>query len=446
VVRNVTKMTQMLRSALSVVFLLGCAVESAMADPVQIEITGGTEQSYPIAILPFKGQAQVTNNDYNFAQIVRDDLSRSGRFNTLRESDMSPAIVAGDTNIEYWRKAGQDYLVVGDIKPQGQDMYQVDMRLYNALTGAELVARRWNGVSGSLMRTAAHQMSDAVYTAITGRGPAFDSRMAYVRIDRQPGKRKMFVLEVADSDGYGAKAVLRSYMPLMSLSWSPDATRLAYVSFENRKPEVVVQSLDGRLRQSVATFDGINSAPVWSPDGTRLAMTLSKGGNPDIYVMDVASKSLKQMTFDPAIETESTWSPDGQSLYFNSDRRGQPQVFKIDVANPKDVKRITFEGKYNARPVVSPDGHHLAFIRQEPGGFKITVQDLTTGEQGKVISSTGSDESPSFSPNSDMIMYSFTDYRGGTIAVLSRNGRSFTRLNMNGDVRDPAWGPIQNMN
>lgn len=441
-----TTMKQMLRGALSVMVMLGSV--PVLADPVQIEITGGVEQSYPIAILPFKGQTQVANADYNFSQIIRDDLSRSGRFNALRESDMSPAIVAGDMNIEYWRKAGQDYIVAGELKAQGQDMYQIDMRLYNALTGAELVARRWNGVSGSLMRTAAHQMSDAIYTAITGRGPAFDSRMAYVRVDRQPGKRKMFVLEVADSDGYGSKAVLRSYMPLMSLSWSPDATRLAYVSFENRKPEVVVQSLDGRLRQSIAAFDGINSAPVWSPDGSRLAMTLSKGGNPDIYVMDIASKALKQVTFDSAIETEPTWTPDGQSLYFNSDRRGQPQIFKIDLANARDVKRVTFEGKYNARPVVSPDGRHLAFVRQEPGGFKVTVQDLAGGDQqqGKVISSTGSDESPSFSPNSDMIMYSFTDYRGGTIGVLSRNGRSFTRLNMSGDVRDPAWGPIQNMN
>jgi TolB protein len=425
--------------------MIGAIGQVTAQEPVKIEITGGTEQSYPIAILPFKGQSQVGNADYQFAQIIRDDLARSGRFNALRDADMSPAILASDFNLDYWKKAGQDYVAVGELKAQGQDMYQIDLRLYNALTGAELVARRWNGVSGSLMRTAAHQMSDAIYMAITGRGAAFDSRMAYIRIDRQPGKRKMFVLEVADSDGYGAKAVLRSYMPLMSLSWSPDATRLAYVTFENRKPEVIVQSLDGRLRQSVAAFDGINSAPVWSPDGTRLAMTLSKGGNPDIYVMDVASRSLKQVTFDNAIETEPTWTPDGQSLYFNSDRRGQPQIFKADLSNPRDVKRITFEGKYNARPVVSPDGRHLAFIRQEPGGFKVTVQDLS-GEQAKVISSTGSDESPSFSPNSDMIMYSFTDYKGGTIGVVSRNGRAFTRLNINGDVRDPAWGPIQNMN
>jgi TolB protein len=170
-------------------------------------------------------------------------------------------------------------------------------------------------------------------------------------------------------------------------------------------------------------------------------MTLSKGGNPDIYVMDVATKALTQLTFDSAIETEGTWSPDGRSVYFNSDRRGQPQVFKADLSSPRDVKRVTFDGKYNARPTASSDGHYLAYVRQDVGGFKITTQDLVSNES-KVISNTGSDESPSFSPNSDMIAYSYNDYRGGTIAVLSRNGRAFTKLNISGDVRDPAWGPL----
>jgi TolB protein len=417
------------------------SVQVFAEDPVRVEITGGTEQSYPIAVTPFKGQALIASADYNIAQVVREDLSRSGRFNPMKESEMSSAKLAGDLDLDYWRKIAQDYVVIGEVRQQGVDMFQVDMRLINSLNNQELVARRWNGVSGSLLRTAAHQMSDAIYTAVTGRGGAFDTRMAYVRIDRSAGKRKMFLLEVADSDGFAPRTILRSYMPLMSISWSPDATRLAYVTFENRKPEIIVQSLDGRLRQSVAAFDGINSAPVWSPDGKSLLMTLSKGGNPDIYVMDVATKRLTQLTFGSAIETEATWSSDAQSIYFNSDRRGQPQIFKADVATPRDVKRITFEGKYNARPTASPDGRYLAYVRQDVGGFKITTQDLVSNES-KVISSTGTDESPSFSPNSDMILYSFNDYRGGAIAVLSRNGRAFTKLNISGDVRDPAWGPL----
>lgn len=429
----------------SVLVLMGLmmAWTTALAEAdMRIEITGGTEQSYPIAVVPFKNQHMIVNPDHNITQIVRDDLARSGRFSPMKESEMSAAMIAADQiDFDYWRKVLQDYLVIGEVRQQGVDMYQLDMRLINVLNQQELVARRWNGVSSHLLRTAAHQMSDAIYTAVTGRGAAFDSRMAFVKIEREANKRKMYLLQVADADGYAPKTILRSYMPLMSISWSPDATRLAYVSFENRRPEIIVQNLDGRSRQSVAAFDGINSAPAWSPDGRSLLMTLSKNGNPDIYVMDVATKRLTQLTFDAAIETEAAWSPDGASIYFNSDRRGQPQIFKLYLANPREVKRITFEGKYNARPVASSDGRYIAYVRQDVGGFKITTQDLTNNES-KVISQTGTDESPSFSANGDMIMYSFNDYRGGTIGVVSRNGRAFTRLNIPGDVRDPAWGPV----
>jgi len=428
--------------------LLLCAslwgsAQALAQDAVRVEITGGTEQSLPIAVTPFKNQVAVINPDFNLAQIIRDDLARSGSFTPMKESEMSAAVLAGELNLDYWRKMLQDYLVIGEIRAQGGDMYQVDMRLINTLNNQEMVARRWNGVSAPLLRTAAHQMSDAIYTAVTGRGGAFDSRMAYVRVERVQGKRKMFLLEVADSDGYAPRTILRSYMPLMSVSWSPDGSKLAYVSFENRRPEIIVQSLDGRSRQSVAAYEGINSAPAWSADGRSLLMTLSKGGNPDIYVMDIESKRLTQLTFDAAIETEAVWSADGQSIFFNSDRRGQPQIFQTSLANPRDVKRLTFEGKYNARPVASGDGRYLAYVRQDIGGFKVTTQDLVSGS-AKVISTTGTDESPSFSPNGDMIAYSYNDYRGGVIAVLSRNGRAFTKLAINGDVRDPAWGPLNN--
>ncbi len=420
---------------------LWMSAQAMAQEAVRVEITGGTEQALPIAVTPFKNQMSIVNPDYNIAQIIRDDLARSGSFTPMRESDMSAAVLASELNLDYWRKMMQDYLVIGEVRPQGGDMYQVDMRLINTLNNQEMVARRWNGVSAPLLRTAAHQMSDAIYTAVTGRGGAFDSRMAYVRVERAQGKRKMFLLEVADSDGYGPRTILRSYMPLMSISWSPDGSKLAYVSFENRRPEIIVQSLDGRSRQSIAAYEGINSAPAWSPDGRSLLITLSKGGNPDIYVMDVATKRLTQLTFDAAIETEAVWSADGQSVFFNSDRRGQPQIFQASLANPRDLKRITFEGKYNARPSVSSDGRYLAYIRQDIGGFKVTTQDLVSGAS-KVISTTGTDESPSFAPNGDMIAYSYNDYRGGVIAVLSRNGRSFTKLNIAGDVRDPAWGPL----
>ena len=101
----------------------------------------------------------------------------------------------------------------------------------------------------------------------------------------------------ADADGARVKTILRSREPIMSPSWSPDGTKIAYVSFEqNGLPKIYVHNLGSAERRVVAQFKGINGAPAWSPDGQKLALTLSKGGNPDIYSLDLNNGDLEQMT------------------------------------------------------------------------------------------------------------------------------------------------------
>src|SRR5690606_32881950 len=132
-------------------------------------------------------------------------------------------------------------------------------------------------------------------------------RMAYITASGT-GRDMRYALMVADADGWNPQEVVRSAEPLLSPSWSPDGTRLAYVSFERGNSEVYVQDIGTGQRQAVTSFRGINGAPAFSPDGSRLALTLSKGGNPDIYVLDLASRALRQLTEHYGIDTEPTWS------------------------------------------------------------------------------------------------------------------------------------------
>jgi len=71
-----------------------------------------------------------------------------------------------------------------------------------------------------------------------------------------------FRLVVADSDGYNEQTVLAHSEPIMSPAWSPDASHLAYVSFETGHAAVFVQSLYTKQRVLVADFRGSNSAPA----------------------------------------------------------------------------------------------------------------------------------------------------------------------------------------
>lgn len=431
---------------------------SSLWATLTIEISEGYDNAIPIAIVPFGFESVVLpveststkiklsppplqeSAPLDLAQVIGADLRRSGQFKPLLNSSM-PSYPTSVEQIEFrqWRPLDIDNMLIGKLVDQGGGFYQVDMRFMDVLRKKQVLGKRWNQVPKENLRQIAHQISDLIYEELTGVRGAFNTQIAYVTM-RKKGKKRHYTLEVADSDGFNAQAILKSTQPIMSPSWSPDGKKLAYVSFENGRSEVFVQSLDGAYRHKMAGFKGINSAPAWSPDGTKLALTLSKDGSADIYIMDVKSKKLKRLTRKWSIETEAIWAPNGQSLFFNSDRRGQPQVFQVFL-DTQEIRRVSFEGRYNANPEISPNGRYLAMVHGQ-GGFNIGLLDLYTDEFN-VLTDTFLDESPSFSPNGEMILYAMNRGGKGQLAVVAIDGNTSQILRVkNGEVREPAWGPF----
>jgi TolB protein len=228
----------------------------------------------------------------------------------------------------------------------------------------------------------------------------------------------------------------------MSPAWSADSRRLAYVSFEGNVSTIFVQTLRTGNRIKVSSKAGINGAPAFSPDGRQLVLTLGGlDGNLDINVLDLASRQVSRLTTHRAIDTEGTWSPDGRSIYFTSDRGGGPQIYKIGV-DGGTPERVTFEGSYNARPRLSPDGSKLALVHLDRGNYRIGVLDLKSKEF-LILSNGSQDESPSFAPNSDTLIYATREGRNGVLEMVSADGLIRQRLaSGQGDVREPVWSPF----
>lgn len=407
-----------------------------------IEIDEGYDNALPIAVVPFQLDSRVALQD-DIGLIVSADLKRSGHFKPLAISTL-PELPAELEQVHFdkWRGKNTDYLVMGKVVQLPDNSFQVDMHFVDTLRQKTLFSKRWVNLTPKMLRKIAHMISDLVYQEVMGIRGAFSTQIAYVTVQKV-GAKRLYTLEVADADGFNSQTILKSYEPIMSPSWSPDGQKLAYVSFENGRSEIFVQSVYGNYRKKLAGFNGINSAPAWSPDGSKLAMTLSKNGNPDIYVMDMATGSMMQLTFDRSIETEAAWSKDGEKLYFSSDKRGQPQIYEINLRSQAQ-QRITFEGKYNSNADVSPDGNALAIVHNRSGAFNIAILDLKDNSI-RQVSDTFLDESPSFAPNGEMILYAMNRGGRGRLAVVSKDGKASQVLQViNAEVKEPAWGPFLN--
>ena len=410
--------------------LLALAAGPAAAQ-LSIEITGGGTNQIPIAIAPFAGESALPQA---LTDVIDADLARSGRFKTLYTGPQN-LNEASPIDFATWRGRNADALVVGGVYPQSNGRYEVRFRLYDvpkqvSLGGLALA------MTPAQSRATAHRIADFIYEKLTGDRGVFATRVAYVV---KSGPR--FELQVADADGQNPQTALASREPIISPTWSPEGSRIAYVSFENKKPVVYVHNLATGQRQAVANFKGSNSAPAWSPDGRQLAVVLSRDGGTQIFVMNADGSGTRRLMSSSAIDTEPRYSPDGQFIYFTSDRGGSPQIYRVPVAGG-DAQRVTFEGSYNVSPRISPDGKLLAFIRRDGGRFQLAVMDLAT-RQTQVVSDGTRDESPSFAPNGKQLLYA-TEVNGrGMLASTSSDGRVKQRLSVPAaDVREPAWGPF----
>ena len=404
---------------------------------LEVNIIKTREAAFPIVIAPFEVVGSSTNVD--IAKIIRNNLNRSGQFNALT----TEALITNQIDFNFWQEHKKDAVVFGKIEQVSTNVYNVYIYIYDVFSEKSLYQKKIR-VHNSGFRRIAHFLSDKIYYVLLGQKGSFDTRLSYVLVSDNSSGGRTYKLKISDSDGFNPQTVVRSSNPILSPAWSKDQQKLAYVSFKNNRSEVFVMTpFMKTVPIKLPKFDGIASSPTWHPSGESIALTISKQGNKDIYLYNFKSEKLERLTKNISIDTEASFSPDGTKIAFTSNRTGQVQVYIKDLKSGK-ISRATFEGRYNAKPVFSPDGKDLALIHRVGKDYRLALLDIASRDL-TVMTQNKSDESPYFSPNGGMIIYSTNRDNKGILSIISlHNNQVVELMQKEGEVREPSWSNYSN--
>ena len=430
----VMSVRRFLTGSVAAALLICVLCSGATAAPLAIEIIGGGANQIPITVLQFAGEDRFAQR---ISQIISADLQRSGLFKLGSIGSVRPLpSEPSEINYRYWKNEGTETMVIGSVSEKSDGQTEVRFRMMDIAKQSQALGFSYT-ITVPQLRMTAHKIADMIYEKLTGDAGVFATKICYVTKNEN-----RFELQVADADGFNSDFILAHREPIISPQWSPDGTRIAYVSFERRKPIVFVHNLLDGTRTVLANFEGSNSAPSWTPDGKKLAIVLTKDGTSNLYLIAVDGSGLVRLTSNQAIDTEPNFSPDGKTILFTSDRAGSPQIYRIRADGQGEAERLTYEGTYNVTPRYSPDGKSFIFIHRNEGHFNVAMQEIAS-RQMQILTAGGLDQSPTFAPNGKMILYASEIKGRGILAAVSSDGRIKQRITaQSGDIREPAWGPL----
>ena len=414
---------------------------SSFANTV-LDITRGTDEPLPIAIVDFE-------NGKNISEVVSNNLKNSGLFAPID----SAAFIESDKALGLrprfadWRLIDARFLVRGKTEIDDEGRMRAEFRLWDVMTEKQLAGQAYFTVPDNWRRIG-HLISDEIFKALTGENGYFDTRIVYISESGSP-KKRIKKLAIMDQDGANHKLLTDGKYLVLTPRFSPNMQAITYLSYiKEDEPRVYIYNLDTGKQEILGDFPGMTFAPRFSPDGKKVIFSQAiKGANTEIYSMDIQTRKVKRITNNPDIDVSPSYSPDGSRITFNSDRGGKPQLYVMN-ADGSNPKRISFgKGRYST-PVWSPRGDYIAFTKSMKGEYYIGVM-RPDGSDERLLDKGFMVEGPTWAPNGRFLAYEVshrikkTDKEANVqIRMVDFSGRNKRIIKTPEDASDPAWSPL----
>ncbi len=312
-------------------------------------------------------------------------------------------------------------------------------------------------------RSKSHKLANDFYQAMNdGANSIFSSKIIFISDKDSKGKGANVTkdLYIMDFDGRRVQRLTFRNSIVLSPDISPDNTKILYSVIEEKwkksrtgrniktkNVNLYMYDLIKRKTVLLSSRAGINSGAIFAADSKSIYLTLSFRGNADIYNMNFDTKKIKKVTSHYSDDVDPSVNRSGDRLVFLSGRAGKAMIYTMDPRGiEKDVKRISFVGKFNAAPRFSPLGDEIVFSAWVDGnGFDLYRIDSQGQNLSRLTKNFGSNEEANYSPDGEFIVFTSQKVISRTkadqnIYIMNREGEILGQISKGiGNNFSPKW-------
>lgn len=256
-------------------------------------------------------------------------------------------------------------------------------------------------------------------------------------------------LWIVDSDGGSHRPLLSGRESYSSPRWSPDGTRIAYVSGAEGSPQLYVRWMDTGQTALVTNLQEAPRGVAWSPDGESLAFSMLVPADEEPFAKPPEKPEGAEWAPPVEVIDRVFYRADGQGYL----EAGYSHVFVVPAVG--GTPRQLTEGDYHHRGPLSftPDGSAIVFSANRQDDWELDPREsevyrvsLEDGELTQLTDRDGPDASPAVSPDGRLIAYvgfdeQRTGYENAELYVMNSGGSNVRSLTAGLDrsVANPQW-------